>query len=257
MDTGIKSKEEKRMMILKEIKAEQEANRANIERLKADIDNLNCKGELAATRGESIFSEERRAAIKEVIARIKANETAIARKCSELYIAEVKARILRENAKVALFAEAYPVLLDIFKKYSGKPYGEKTREKIRLEAKAAGYSVYIGKTYYDRDTLFITEMQDGFTNPACVSCEAIGKNEAGKITSFVNDQNKLIFDSITASCKARYTEDAEQEARNVAEAIKDYSEATKALEAKRRALAAILPEGISEPEYIKEYHIIF
>lgn len=245
------------MRSLKEVKAEQEANRANIERLKTDIDSLNCKGELAATRGESIFSEERRAAIKEVIARIKANEAAIARKCSELYIAEVKTRILKENAKAALFAEAYPVILDIFKKYSGKPYGEKTREKIRLEIKAAGYSVYIGKTYYDRDTLYITEMQDGCTNPACVSCEAIGKDDSGKIKSFVNDQNKIIFDSITASCKAWYTEDAEQEARNVAEAIKDYSEATKALEAKREALAAILPEGIKEPEYINEYQIIF
>lgn len=245
------------MKTLKEVKAEQEANRANIERLKADIDSLNCKGEIAATRGESFFSEERRAAIKEVMARIKANEAAIAEKCNELYVAEIKKRILADNVKIALFAEAYPVLLDIFKKYSGKPYGEKTREKIRLEALAAGYSIYIGRTYYDRDTLYITETQNGCTNPACVSCEAIGKDDSGKITSFVNDQNKLIFDSMTAKCNSLYTEDAEQEARRVAEAIKDYTEATKALEAKRRTLAAILPEGIKQPEYIKEYHIIF
>lgn len=46
-------------------------------------------------------------------------------------------KILRHNAKVALFNEVVPVALKILEKYKGKPYGEKTRQKICDEVKAA------------------------------------------------------------------------------------------------------------------------
>lgn len=244
------------MRSLKEIKAEQEANRANIERLKADINRLNCKGEIEPLT-EGRFTEERRAAVKAIIAKRKANESRIAEKCSELFIANVKTRILNETVKAALFNEAYPAILEVFKKYNGKPYGEKTREKIRLEIKAAGYSVYIGKKYSDCDTLYITELDNGFSHPACVSCEASARDENGRWTTFINSENKIVFADVNARSESRYTEDAEQEARKVAEAIKDYTEATKAIEKKRRELSDILPEGISKPKYIDEYNIIF
>ena len=50
---------------------------------------------------------------------------------------ELTRYILKSNAKIALFAEVLPVALEILKKYSGKPYGEKTRQKIMDEVKAA------------------------------------------------------------------------------------------------------------------------
>ena len=57
-------------------------------------------------------------------------------------------KILNNNAKIALFNEVLPVALEILKKYSGKPYGEKTREKIAEEIKAAtNCRFYIGSRY--------------------------------------------------------------------------------------------------------------
>ena len=39
-------------------------------------------------------------------------------------------KFMQNNARIALFNDVMPVLLDILSKYKGKPYGEKTREKI-------------------------------------------------------------------------------------------------------------------------------
>ena len=50
---------------------------------------------------------------------------------------KITMKILKNNAKVALFNDVLPVALEILKKYNGKPYGEKTREKIAEEVKAA------------------------------------------------------------------------------------------------------------------------
>ena len=61
---------------------------------------------------------------------------------------ELTRKILKNNAKIALFNEVLPVALEILKKYSGKPYGEKTREKIAEEIKAAtNCRFYIGSRY--------------------------------------------------------------------------------------------------------------
>lgn len=57
-------------------------------------------------------------------------------------------KLLLNNAKIALFTEIMPIALEIFNKYSGKPYGEKTKEKIREEIKQiTGCIVYISKSY--------------------------------------------------------------------------------------------------------------
>lgn len=46
---------------------------------------------------------------------------------------ELKIKIMENNAKVALFHEVLPVVLEVLKKYKNKPYGEKTSKKIRDE----------------------------------------------------------------------------------------------------------------------------
>lgn len=42
---------------------------------------------------------------------------------------ELTRKILKNNAKIALFNEVLPVALEILKKYSGKPYGKKNTRK--------------------------------------------------------------------------------------------------------------------------------
>lgn len=48
---------------------------------------------------------------------------------------KISVALLKNNAKLALFAEVVPVALEVLAKYKGKPYGEKTREKISDEIK--------------------------------------------------------------------------------------------------------------------------
>ena len=48
---------------------------------------------------------------------------------------ELTLKFLKNNAKIALFNETMPVVLEILGKYVGKPYGPKTKAKIEDEIK--------------------------------------------------------------------------------------------------------------------------
>lgn len=57
---------------------------------------------------------------------------------------ELTLKFLKNNAKIALFNEVMPVVLEILGKYVGKPYGPKTEAKIRDEIKEeTNCSMYI------------------------------------------------------------------------------------------------------------------
>ena len=67
----------------------------------------------------------------------KANEADIMKNTENIQRLELTRKILRNNAKIALFNEVLPVALEVLAKYAGKPYGDKTREKISNEVEAA------------------------------------------------------------------------------------------------------------------------
>ena len=48
---------------------------------------------------------------------------------------QITIKILNSNAKIALYSETMPVVLEVLAKYKNKPYGQKTEEKIRDEIK--------------------------------------------------------------------------------------------------------------------------
>lgn len=65
-----------------------------------------------------------------------------------LYDVVIAEKLLLNNAKIALFTEIMLIALEVFNKYSGKPYGEKTEEKISEEIKQiTGCIAYISKIY--------------------------------------------------------------------------------------------------------------
>lgn len=69
-------------------------------------------------------------------------------------------RLLQNNARIALFHEVMPVLLEVLAKYKGKPYGEKTRAKIAQEVEErTDARAYIG-TRYDQDEINIYSTED-------------------------------------------------------------------------------------------------
>lgn len=61
---------------------------------------------------------------------------------------QITIKILNSNAKIALFNEAMPIVLEVLTKYKNKPYGPKTEEKIKDEIKEkTNCSFYISTRY--------------------------------------------------------------------------------------------------------------
>lgn len=48
---------------------------------------------------------------------------------------QITVKILNSNAKIALYNEVMPIVLEVLAKYKNKPYGPKTEEKIKDEIK--------------------------------------------------------------------------------------------------------------------------
>lgn len=61
---------------------------------------------------------------------------------------QITIKILNSNAKIALFNEVMPIVLEVLTKYKNKPYGPKTEEKIKDEIKEkTNCSFYISARY--------------------------------------------------------------------------------------------------------------
>lgn len=84
---------------------------------------------------------------------------------AELETAKKIGLILRNNYIYRLAAEVLPALVEVLKKYNGKKYGEKTREKMGEEFKAmTGCGIYLERGTFSRDCnhAHIYEMRDGY-----------------------------------------------------------------------------------------------
>lgn len=61
---------------------------------------------------------------------------------------QITIKILNSNAKIALYNETLPVVLEVLAKYKNKPYGPKTEQKIKDEIKEkTGCGFYISSRY--------------------------------------------------------------------------------------------------------------
>lgn len=69
---------------------------------------------------------------------------------------KITIKLLKNNARIALFNELVPVITEVLNEYNGKPYGEKTRNKISEEIKTrTGCRAYITGKYYGSDEITI------------------------------------------------------------------------------------------------------
>ena len=99
----------------------------------------------------------------------KAAENDMMKASAEKQNLQITIKILKNNARVALFNEVIPVGLEILAKYRGKPYGEKTREKIIDEVKAATNCRFYIDSRYGSDS-FEVYPADTFGNDYNISC---------------------------------------------------------------------------------------
>lgn len=117
---------------------------------------------------------------------------------------------LRNNARVALYTEILPDVLEVWNKYQGKPYGDRTAEKIRNEIfEKCGCSVYLTPNSYGADISFYPEQIERF------SCYT--RYIAGKKINMTNEDNKIV--AITADYLQ--VENGLNYCENIKKAIKD------------------------------------
>lgn len=65
---------------------------------------------------------------------------------------KITIKILNSNAKIALYNETIPVVLEVLAKYKNKPYGPKTEQKIKDEIKEkTKCGFYISKRYSSQE----------------------------------------------------------------------------------------------------------
>ena len=69
--------------------------------------------------------------------------------CTENTNRKIKIELLKGNARIALAAEAIPIICEIWNKYAGKKHGPKTNEKIKSEIKEkANIYCYLSQRVY-------------------------------------------------------------------------------------------------------------
>ena len=90
--------------------------------------------------------------LKERHEKIKAVENDIARIEEKKKDLQITVKILNSNAKIALYNEVMPEVLEVLAKYKNKPYGPKTEEKIKDEIKEkTNCSFYISTRYSSQE----------------------------------------------------------------------------------------------------------
>lgn len=100
---------------------------------------------------------------------------------------QITIKILNSNAKIALYSETMPVVLEVLAKYKNKPYGPKTEEKIKDEIKEkTNCSFYISDRYNSQEYHIIPlEFSNNNYNIECGPIYIDGKQKK------LLDENKI------------------------------------------------------------------
>lgn len=100
---------------------------------------------------------------------------------------QITIQILNSNAKIALYSETLPIVLEVLAKYKNKPYGPKTEEKIKDEIKEkTNCSFYISTRYSSQEYHIIPlEFSNNNYNIECGSKCIDGKQKK------LLDENKI------------------------------------------------------------------
>lgn len=144
-------------------------------------------------------------------------------------------KILNSNAKIALFNEVMPQVLEVLAKYKNKPYGPKTEEKIKDEIKEkTNCSFYISDRYSSQEYHIISLECSGNTyNIECGAKYIDGKHKK------LLDENKikaLEFSDITLYYTSKEYID------NIPKRIKDLKRLYKKAYEKQQELEKICSE---------------
>ena len=99
-------------------------------------------------------------AIEEFFTGAKYSDRVASEKGERLQNLKIENAILKDNARRAYAADVLPAVFDILKKYDGKPYGEKTRDKMSAELKTAKNCAFYISRQYSRDELHLVPLDE-------------------------------------------------------------------------------------------------
>lgn len=125
--------------------------------------------------------------LKKKITQKRSVEKEICKLNEEIKDLQITIKILNSNAKIALFNEVMPQVLEVLAKYKNKPYGPKTEQKIRDEIKEkTNCSFYINTRYSSQEYHIIPlEFSNNNYNIECGSKCIDGKQKK------LLDENKI------------------------------------------------------------------
>ena len=145
----------------------------------------------------------------------KAAENDMMKASEEKKNLQITIKILNNNAKIALFNEVIPVALEVLKKYAGKPYGEKTKEKISDEIKEKTNCRFYITSRWDSYSFDIYPM-DGFGNDYNITCGSKYTNGERKPLLIDNKIQLITFDELELYYISRaYVEDIPQRVKDI------------------------------------------
>ena len=148
---------------------------------------------------------------------------------------QITIKILNSNAKIALFNEAMPIVLEVLTKYKNKPYGPKTEEKIKDEIKEKTNCSFYISTRYSSQSYHIIPLEFSNNN---YNIECGTKCIDGKQKKLL-DENKiqvLNFNDLTLYYTSKEYID------NIPKRIKELKRLYKKAYEKQQVLAAICSE---------------
>lgn len=173
--------------------------------------------------------------IEEKVKQHKAVEKDMCNLNEEIKDLTISIKILNSNAKIALYNETMPIVLEVLAKYENKSYGPKTEEKIRDEIKEKiNCSFYISDRYNSQEYHIIPLEYSGSTYD--IECGA--KYIDGKQKKLL-DENKiqaLEFSDITLYYAS------EEYIDNIYKRIKDLKRLYKKAYEKQQELDALCSE---------------
>lgn len=148
--------------------------------------------------------------------------------------------ILAENTRASFAAYVEPIIRAIMQPYTGKQYGEKTREKIRAAAKENNIAFYFDGSYLVNVYCLSDEGYKAYNMPE-ITINAV--DAAGHTTAFITESNKIAdFNTITFSNHYKYTENPGNKKAELDAAYNEFKKLVEAAAAAESKLNAMLPD---------------
>lgn len=185
------------------------------------------------------------------------NAAEIVKAAAEAETIRIENKILHDNARRALVAEVLPIILEELNKYNGKPYGEKTREKINSAVKArANCAFYIDSRTYGGDRLNIVPLdKNGYSGTGIFrynDFEILPVYENGEPLRVLIDNkiNVLPAEKLFISNCPEYVENTREHAEAIRAEFNAIKIARDEYAEKISAFNKMIPSGLKEIPYV-------